>query len=341
MQQFDFYGFMRIGFFAPYVNVNYSGGINIQGHMWADGLKALGHETCLLNNWDKFDYEEMDIIIILGTGANYRDCIDYFKWFKKIKLVSAPIFDEKMPHWQFKLYSHMPITAKLNECGLHTYRKKIKDISFFLARSAYEKAFLTDCYGIDDSKIGIVPISARYTEFPEVDYSIKEDVCLHVSRLAAPGKNVARLIAAAKKYGFKLRLAGTLNGQDEKDWMCRQIKGLENVEYLGWLSEEQLIEEYRKAKVFALPSIIEGVGMVALEGAIYGDEIVLTNIGAPKEYYNGRAILVDPYSVDSIGKGILEAMKSRHSQPELREHIINNFSLTACIKKLEQYLIEL
>ena len=40
--------------------------------------------------------------------------------------------------------------------------------------------------------------------------------------------------------------------------------------------------------------------MVALEAAAQGAEIVLTNDGAPKDYYKGRAYLVNPKSVDEI-----------------------------------------
>ena len=87
-----------------------------------------------------------------------------------------------------------------------------------------------------------------------------------------------------------------------------------------------------------MPSIVEGVGSVALEAAISGCEIVLTDIGGPKEYYDGRAVLVNPYDVDSIGKGVMEAFESKKAQPELREYILKNYSLAACSKKLEDAL---
>lgn len=61
-------------------------------------------------------------------------------------------------------------------------------------------------------------------------------------------------------------------------------------------------------------SLQEGVGMVALEAAAYGCEIVLTNYGAPKEYYGGRAILVNPMNVDEIGEAIMTAMNRGYAQ---------------------------
>lgn len=329
---------MKIGFYIPYASVNYSGGINVQGRMWAEGLRELGHETYLLNNWDKFDYEHMDYIIILGIGKLVSDMVSICAPFKNLKLISAPIIDDNIPYWKYKLLSRIPVSKRLYGNPTFGYRKSINKFSYFLVRSEYEKQYLINCYGVSESKIGTVPISMRYTVFPEVDYARKENFCFHVSRLASPNKNVASLIEAAKKYKFNLKLAGTLNGKEQKEWLASRIDGCSNIEYLGWLSEEELARTYERAKAFALPSFTEGVGMVALEAAVYGSEIVMTNIGAPKEYYEGRSVLVNPYDIDSIGNGVLEALNSKNSQPELRNYIINNYSTTVCMRKLEQIL---
>jgi len=182
-----------------------------------------------------------------------------------------------------------------------------------------------------------VPLSIRT---PFIDYfPEKEKFCFHSSRLAAKNKNVERLINAAKKYKFELVLAGFLNGDKERDWLENLISGYDNISYVGLLSEEDLIKYYQKAKVFALPSTNEGVGMVALEAASYGCEIVLTNIDAPKYYYKGRAYLVDPYNVDDIGLKILEAMEHGDKQPELKSFVEKEYSLEKCSRLLHDALL--
>ena len=70
--------------------------------------------------------------------------------------------------------------------------------------------------------------------------------------------------------------------------------------------------------------------MAALEAAAYGCEIVLTDVGAPKEYYEGRAILVNPKSVDDIGRGVMKALKEGYSQPELSEFVQHNYNSKCC-----------
>lgn len=331
---------MRIGLQNVTASINYSAGINVQGRMWAEGLARFGHETVLINPWEKIDYNSFDYIILLGVGKLLMDYYNLYRKFQHPKIVSAPIIDYNGKMWHFKLRSRYYGSWKLKVYKpLHDLYKIASSMDLFLVRSEYEKSFLTDGMRVDKNKVFIVPISMRYNEVPPLDMSEKDDYCLHVSRLASPGKNVRNLVLAAKKYGFKLKLGGTVNGK-EKIWLDKLIDGAGNIEYLGWLTEEQLKDAYKKAKVFALPSFVEGVGMVALEAATYGCEIVLTNIGAPKEYYDGRAVLVNPYSIDSIGQGILEAMTSKNAQPELRTHILTYYTLDVNMKQLENIFLE-
>lgn len=110
---------------------------------------------------------------------------------------------------------------------------------------------------------------------------------------------------------------------------------------MGEVDEEELVSLYKRAKVFALPSLREGVGMAALEAAAYGCEIVLTCVGAPKEYYEGRALLVNPQSVNEIGTAIIKAINEGHSQPELKSYIEKRYSENACLKLLNDSLLKL
>ena len=168
----------------------------------------------------------------------------------------------------------------------------------------------------------------------------KEDFCFHASRLAASNKNVPRLVEAAKKYGFNLVLAGMLASAEEKQWLHNMIDGYANIKFVGQLTDEELLSYYRKCKVFALPSITEGVGMVALEAAANGAEIVLTNDGGPKYYLQNHAEIINPYSVDEIGQAVMKLMDGNVYQPELLDYMKNNFSASACSKKLEKALMD-
>ena len=88
-----------------------------------------------------------------------------------------------------------------------------------------------------------------------------------------------------------------------------------------------LLELYKKAKVFALPSTCEGVGIVALDAAIYGCNILLTDIPGPKEYYPevNSFITVCPTNIDDIGNGVIKLLNTDNNK-SLYNLISDNFS---------------
>lgn len=121
--------------------------------------------------------------------------------------------------------------------------------------------------------------------------------------------------------------------KEERQWLYNLITGHDNIQYIGLLSDKELINWYSMCKVFALPSLVEGVGMVALEAAGRGCEIVLTNNGAPKEYYKGLAYLVNPKSVDDIGMKCVSALHG-DKQPELLQFVRENYNMKSCTQQL-------
>lgn len=330
---------MKIAIYKPTVSVSPVCGVKVQGKMWRDGLVALGHQVDLVNIWDDYDWDSYDWLIMMGFGGNFRDSSKAFSQLVK-RIAVAPIID---PHWgyaKYKFYAkywgnqkHLGLSSRFHDLYLN---KDLYDL--WLVRSDYEASYVTKCLDIEDSKIELVPLQYRVPSCDKIPN--KEEFCFHASRLGAPNKNVPRLIEAAKKYQFKLVLAGLLTSADEKLWLHNMIDGYENISYVGELTDEQLLDYYRRCKVFALPSLTEGVGMVALEAAANGAEIVITNDGGPKYYLKDYAEIIDPYSVDEIGNAIVKLLHNNVYQPKLLGYMKDNFSPEACSKKLEKCLMD-
>lgn len=329
---------MKIGITSACIETVRRSGVKIQGIMWRDALESLGHDVQLINYWDDLDYALFDTVIVLRLGGGVKNVVGDLKHYD-IPVISAPIFDPRM---SMKVYGLAARYGHINKLHLtnpsHEFHEAAKKFDIFLARSEYERKYLSYCYDINPERIKIVPLSFRIrpAEFmPE-----KENFCLHVSNLNAANKNVPRLIEAAKKYDFTLILGGSVHGEDGKKFLDDIISGHDKIKYIGQLSDDELRNYYLKAKVFALPSISEGVGMVALEAAACGCEIVLTNYGAPKEYYDNLASLVNPRSVDEIGRAVKSFLDGKiQHQPELMTHITNNYSFKNCAKLLEREII--
>ena len=328
---------MKIAIYKPTVSVSPVCGVKVQGKMWRDGLVALGHQVDLVNIWDDYDWDSYDWLIMMGYGGNFRDSSRAFSKLVK-RLAIAPIVDPDCGYIKYKFYTkywgnqkHLGLSSRFHDLYLN------KDVyKLWLVRSDFEKSYVTKCLEIDESLIDLVPLQYRV---PSCDtMPLKENFCFHASRLAASNKNVPRLVEAAKKYGFNLVLAGMLASAEEKQWLHNMIDGNANIKYVGQLTDEELLSYYRRCKVFALPSITEGVGMVALEAAANGAEIVLTNDGGPKYYLKDHAEIINPYSVDDIGRAVMKLMERNVYQPSLLDYMKNNFSAEACSKQLEKAL---
>ncbi len=328
---------MKIAIYKPTVSVSQVCGVKVQGKMWHDGLVALGHQVDLVNIWDDYDWDSYDWLIMMGYGGNFRDSSRAFSKLVK-RLAIAPIIDPDCGYTKYKFYTkywgnqkHLGLSSRFHDLYLNKDFYKL-----WLVRSDFEKSYVTKCLDIDESLIDLVPLQYRV---PSCDtMPLKENFCFHASRLAASNKNVPRLVEAAKKYGFNLVLAGLLASEEEKQWLHNMIDGHDNIKYVGQLTDEELVSYYRKCKVFALPSITEGVGMVALEAAANGAEIVLTNDGGPKYYLKDHAEIINPYSVDDIGRAVMKLMERNVYQPALLDYMKNNFSAEACSKQLEKAL---
>ena len=328
---------MSYAFIDSMGSLTYNNGIKIQAIMWKEGLEKLGEKVTLVNLWENIDFSNYDAVVIFAMGANIYKLVNNLSRINK-NIVLAPIIDpdrsDKVYKFLFKYYGSTKLALSNHFHDMWTIKDKVK---LWLVRSEQERHYVNYCLEIPQDRIAKVPLNYRVPNAGIIGK--KEDFCLHVSRLDAPNKNVHRLIEASKRYAFKLKLAGHVFGEKERNDLLKLIGNNTNIEYLGELSEKRLLELYRSAKVFALPSLREGVGMAALEAAAYGCEIVLTNIGAPKEYYDGKAILVNPYSVDEIGSGIKKALNEGYSQSELKEFVESRYNsesicslLNNCIK---------
>lgn len=327
---------MRIAYIM-YPGACYMGagdGSKMQAEIWLKELERRGHQVDRINPWGHYDWESYDIVHVFGFGLwNY----DMIHWGSCINpnFVFSPIIDTNTPMWKYRLATHVGCSKLRLFTQNYALRKLKTDIKLFLARTKYEANYLREGYGIEDKKIATVPLSYREDHYDKTVE--KEPFCLFVGTMTQPRKNVPRLIEAAKKYKFKLILAGNTGNTESERKLQSIIGGATNIEIKGFVSDSELTSLYNRAKVFALPSLNEGVGLVALEAAVHGCNIVITNLGGPKEYYEeGYAQIVNPYDIDEIGLAIMKALGDNTTQPRLREQLISNYNVSSCTNLLIQ-----
>ncbi len=303
-------------------------GSKMQAEIWLKELGRKGHHVERINPWGHYDWKRFDIIHVFGFGLwNY----DMIHWGSGLNpnFVFSPIIDTNTPIWEYRLATYFGCDRLRLFSQNYALRKLKNDIKLFFARSEHEAKYLREGYGISQDKIALVPLSYRDIDYhPEIQ---KEPFCLFAGTMTQPRKNVPRLIEAAKKYKFQLKLVGNTGNTESEAYLQSLINNYPNIEILGFVSDKELVSLYNRAKVFALPSINEGVGLVALEAAMHGCDIVITNIGGPKEYYPSEMVqLVNPYDTDDIGQAVLKAMEDSSSQPKLRNLLEKSFNVSYC-----------
>jgi len=82
---------------------------------------------------------------------------------------------------------------------------------------------------------------------------------------------------------------------------------------------------YAGCRVFCLPSLHEGTGLVALEAAAHGAGVVITRNGGPPDYFKDLAYYVDPVGVGDIRDTILQAWEKPQGA-ELRAHVLSSLT---------------
>lgn len=317
---------MKIGYLLPSFTIvsGSSGGIKMQAMQWRNMMRSRGYEVVEISEWGDYDWKTFDILHFFYFGFSYLTIYQHLKnRYPHLKFVCSPIIDSFIPCFIYKAISLIKIPKLKVWSELATLRHFQNLFDVFLVRSDYERKYLEKGLGISKEKIQKVPLNGRLSG---VECAIqKENFCLHVSRNDDPGKNVFRLVEAALQYGFNLTLAGSIS-ETFKERLQAKIGNSPNIQILGRVSDEALIDLYKRARVFALPSIREGVGLVALEAASYGCDIVITNIGGPKEYFLPNAIAVNPKSVDEIGSAVVRFLNGETFQPALKEAIADKYA---------------
>ena len=139
-------------------------------------------------------------------------------------------------------------------------------------------------------------------------------VILWVGR-SAPYKNLLGLIAAfaevrrQAKLPVVLRLVGARDARyPEPRQLASQLGITEDVYWVGHVSNTQLVQEYQRADVFALPSYYEGFGLPILEAMACGTPVVCSNQGSLPEVAGAAAWQVAPQDTQGLSRALLRVL---------------------------------
>lgn len=183
-------------------------------------------------------------------------------------------------------------------------------------------------------KVDVVPNgidSSLYRTLPKPNYQFLQKYGLNEFVLEVgtinPVKNQLGLIEALFSCSVPIVFIGQIPKEFSDYGEACKVRAAErgNVIFIKQISHEELPGVYALATVHALPSWRETPGLVSLEAAAAGCQIVSTSIGSTREYFGDMAWYCYPNDLESIEKAVKAALQAQHST-DLRKHILSAFT---------------
>jgi len=160
----------------------------------------------------------------------------------------------------------------------------------------------------------------NYTTPPEKD----DELVICAARIEGI-KNQLNLIRALNNTRFKLMIIGDCSPNHAAYYEeCKHIAA-HNITFVSRLPQDELVEYYRRARVHILPSWFETTGLSSIEAALMGCNIVVSDRGDVREYFDNDAFYCDPASLQSILAAVENASAAPVNEP-LRRRILEKYT---------------
>jgi glycosyltransferase involved in cell wall biosynthesis len=148
-------------------------------------------------------------------------------------------------------------------------------------------------------------------------------------------KNQLNFIKAVKGLDIPCYIIGKPAINDYKYYeLCKKEAG-SNVFFVDALSQLEIYSIMKAARVHVLPSWFETTGLVSLEAAYFGCNIVITHKGDQEEYFGENAFYCSPESVNSIKNAILKAYEAPFNE-DFKKHIETNYTWNQTANQTKQ-----
>ena len=186
-------------------------------------------------------------------------------------------------------------------------------------------------------------VSDSMYRYIESKYKLPAKFVLYVGDINY-NKNIPGLIKAVKLSGIPLVIVGknalkieelAQSNHPEHIHLKEILTDIKSkgVVRLGFVPDEDLAAIYGLAGVYCQPSYYEGFGLVILEAQACGCPVITSNTSSMPEIAGKGAILVDPYSVDDIIRGMKEVSKNREKVVKAGFGNIKRFSWEKCARE--------
>ncbi|NIK11790.1 glycosyltransferase family 4 protein [Alkalibacillus almallahensis] len=145
-------------------------------------------------------------------------------------------------------------------------------------------------------------------------------------------------ILKQKGYDFKLKIAGNGPNKDNLINKRNELKLIDNVEFIGTINNEDLVQLFNESDFFVSTSKIETFGVAIVEAMSCGLPIVATYSGGPETFVGEQVGVLAQHSSEDIAKSIEYMLNNyrNYKRIEIRNNVIKNFSEDKYLERMKK-----
>jgi glycosyltransferase involved in cell wall biosynthesis len=208
------------------------------------------------------------------------------------------------------------------------FYKNIQKSDIIITVSEYVKNEVIDILKIPSDRVVAIPNGVDHELFRvyddlSIDIDLPKKFILSVGSIE-PRKNLLRLLQAYNsldrefKDEYKLVLVG-FKGWENKDIVELINQNRDNILYLGYLSDIELVKVYNLASIFLYPSLYEGFGLPPLEAMACGTPVITSNVSSIPEVCKDSVVYCDNSSQEDIAKKIVSTLRDDNLLKTLKQ----------------------
>ena len=189
----------------------------------------------------------------------------------------------------------------------------IRKLKYITAISEKTKQEIVNLIPWSKDKITVIPncVSIEINKKDEVkEISDIPNILIVGTR---QNKNIDRVFRALKGLNIHLTIVGNLSTMQEKYLMENKFK----YDNLVGITESELLKCYQKAHVLCFMSVYEGFGLPILEAQAQNCCVITSDLSPMNEVAGEGALLVNPYSVESIRSAIKDLINNKEERQRL------------------------
>jgi glycosyltransferase involved in cell wall biosynthesis len=184
-------------------------------------------------------------------------------------------------------------------------------LKYITTISEFSKAEIIKFGKIPAHKLVVIPncVDIKISALPFLNEA--KPVIFHIG--TKENKNLIRLSQALKGLNVKLLILGKLSSSQK---MALQHSEIDYESHFD-LSFDEVLKMYQRCTFFAFVSTYEGFGLPILEAQSLGRAVLSSNVASIPEVACDSALLVDPFDVNDIRRGVIELLDNKQLRDEL------------------------